>query len=255
LLLSSWRHKKTGVISLDMGVHYADLIYYLLGLPSKAVGTASIIRDLRYKREMVDEKPMKTATVQCETEDFLDALYLYEGRTSAKLYLNFASAGQGFWHKVFYCEEGSISVPMERTGGKVRVIRAHDRDYLGLNPAQIWLGAPYDEEESQKMIDSVLDETYDDHTRILFPGVTNGYNMDFQEADRKLIALELLDFINSVQLDKRPETDAYDGMIAVALVYSALESSLCGQAVDLNDVLNMKIQEYQNQIDSELAHS
>ena len=73
--------------------------------------------------------------------------------------------------------------------------------------------------------------------------------MSFEEVDRKLIALELLDFMDSVRDDRRPETEAYDGMIAVALIYSALESSFLGEAVNLNDVVSMKIQNYQNQID------
>jgi len=127
--------------------------------------------------------------------------------------------------------------------------------YLSLNPAQIWLGAPYKEEESEKMIEAVSDEAYDDHTKMLFPKIRNGYSMSFEEVDRKLIALELLDFIDSVRDNRRPETEAYDGMIAVALIYSALESSFSGEAVNLNDVMNMKIQDYQNQIDVELAHS
>jgi predicted dehydrogenase len=248
LLLSAWRHKKNGVISLDMGVHYADLIYYFLGLPRKVSGTASMVRNFRYKREIVNDKAIRSAAVECETEDFLDALYSYEGRTSAKLYLNCAAAGQGLWHRIVYCEDGSILVPMDRTGEEVRAIRAHDKDYLGLNPAQIWLGAPYNDEESQKMIGSVLHETYDDYTKTLFPKITNGYSMNFEEVDKKLIALELLDFIDSVRDHRRPETEAYDGMIAVALIYSALESSFLGEAVNLNDVINMKIHDYQNQI-------
>jgi len=255
LLLSTWRHKKSGVISLDMGVHYTDLIYYFLGLPKMVVGTASMLRNFRYKRDMVNNKASKSATVECETEDLLDALYSYEGRTSAKLYLNSGAAGQGLWYRIVYCEDGSILVPMDRTGETVKAIRAHDADYLSLNPAQIWLGAPYNEEESETMIDTVLDETYDDYTKTFFPKIRNGYGMSFEEVDRKLIALELLDFIDSVRDNRRPETEAYDGMIAVALIYSALESSFSGEAVNLNDVMNMKIQDYQNQINVELAHS
>jgi predicted dehydrogenase len=255
LLLSTWRHKKSGVISLDMGVHYTDLIYYFLGLPKKVVGTASMLRNFRYKRDMVNNKATRSATVECETEDFLDALYSYEGRTSAKLYLNSGAAGQGLWYRVVYCEDGSILVPMDRMGEKVKAIRAHDADYLGLNPAQIWLGAPYNEEESEKMIDTVLDETYDDHTKALFPKIRNGYSMSFEEVDRRLIGLELLDFIDSVRDNRRPETEAYDGMIAVAMIYSALESSLSGEAVKLNDIMNMRIQDYQNRINVELARS
>ena len=47
---------------------------------------------------------------------------------------------------------------------------------------------------------------------------------------------------------RHPETEAYDGMIGVALIYSAAESSFLGEAVTSNDVMNMKIQEYQNEI-------
>jgi len=253
LVMSAWRHKKSGLISLDVGVHYTDLIYYFLGLPNKVFGGASKMRDFRYKREMVNNKAMRTARVECETEDFLDALYWYEGPASAKLYLNLAAAGQGMWHRILYCEDGSISVPMERTGARVSAIRAHDKDYLGFHPGQIWLGAPYNEEESEKIIDSVLDGAYDEYTRLLFPGITNGYNMDFEQADRKLIALELLDFINAVRDGRCPETDAYDGMTAVALIYSALESSFSGEAVEVNDVMNLKVRDYQNQIDEQLG--
>lgn len=105
------------------------------------------------------------------------------------------------------------------------------------------------------MIDAVLDETYDEHTKALFPNVRNGYRVGFEEVDRKLIALELLDFIDSVRDNRRPETEAYDGMMAVAMIYSALESSLSGEAVKLDDIVNMKIQDYQNQISGELPRS
>jgi predicted dehydrogenase len=96
-------------------------------------------------------------------------------------------------------------------------------------------------------------EVYDRYTLRLFPGLLNGYSLSFQEADRKLIALEMLDFLDAVLTGGKPETGGVEGLLSVAMIMAALESSVAGRRVTLREVLDLKIEEYQGQINRQLG--
>ena len=140
---------------------------------------------------------------------------------------------------------------MERTGEPLKISKPLDQDYLELMPHTTFLGQKPG--EPYRVSPTAAEEIYDRETRILFPGILNGYRMDFWEADRKLIALELADFFHCVEEGGVPETGGREGMLSVAMVIAALESSYAGKSVRLEDVLDLKIEGYQERVNREIG--
>ncbi len=71
-----------------------------------------------------------------------------------------------------------------------------------------------------------------------FPGgVTDGF------------ALELRDFLDAVAQRRQPENDGEQGLRNMAVAYAALEASLLGRAVTLEEVLQGQVSGYQDPVD------
>jgi predicted dehydrogenase len=82
-----------------------------------------------------------------------------------------------------------------------------------------------------------LDSLSADDKEKLFPrGITNA------------IALGIYDFLDAIRSDREPEVTGWDGFAAQAICDAIYESSYCGQAVNLDDVISGKIEAYQRDI-------
>ncbi len=250
VLLSPWRHSRAGDILLDLCCHYTDIVNYYFGEPERVQGYATRIRSVRHMREIFSGRIVKKP-LEAEAEDYLDATFIYGNGMVAKLLVNLAAAGEGLYYRAAYFDEGSMIVPQERTGGPVKISRHSDEDYVSQTPRTIFLGAA--PAEPYKVDPQVAEEVYDEATRKLFPNILNGYNQTFQEADRKLIALELHDFIEAITEDRDPETGGREGLISTAMVLAALESSALGRPVSLKEVLELRAEAYQAQINKALG--
>jgi predicted dehydrogenase len=62
------------------------------------------------------------------------------------------------------------------------------------------------------------------------------------------VILEVYDFINAIREGRRPDLDGQDGRIAQAIPMAFFESSQCGQAVKMDDILSEKVDAYQQEI-------
>lgn len=250
VLLTPWRHKKAGGILIDLCCHYTDIFLYYFGGPSVVQASSALLRESRFERRLAEGSVKKTS-IRAEAEDFLNANYLYGNGSVASMLVNLSASGEGAWRRRVYFEQGSIDVPMERTGAPVKFSKPGDQDYLNLMPHTLFtgqrLGEPYE-------VPTHLSETiYDEETRSLFLGLVNGYSLDFWEVDRKLIALELLDFLRSVEEGGRPETGGWEGTLSVAMVVAALESSQLQRSIQLHEVLELRVEEYQRPLNREMG--
>jgi len=250
LLLSHWRHKRSEGILIDLCCHYTDIFLYYFGVPKKVVACSTLLRETRFERRWNSHGVVKSL-LKAEAEDFLNANYSYSGGRVASMYVNLAAAGEGIWRRMIYLEDGSIDVPMERTGQPVKVSRPSDQDYLSLLPHTIFTGQR--QGEPYKLTLDESDIVYDLETRLLFRGLLNGYAMDFWEADGKLIALELLDFLRSVQGYSQPETSGVEGTLSVAMLMAALESAYTGRELSIDEILELKVEALQGRINRELG--
>ena len=93
----------------------------------------------------------------------------------------------------------------------------------------------------------------DDITATFFGGADPfaSYDMDFEQADRTLLAIEYEEFAQAAQTGEPPEVNAQVGMKALGLSYAILESGEIGEPVGLSDVLEGRVAEYQRSIDED----
>jgi predicted dehydrogenase len=99
-------------------------------------------------------------------------------------------------------------------------------------------------------LDLVPEFRLDDTTAPLFRGKhrVSSYDMSFEEIDRKLIALELEDFAGAIRDGREPEVTGRVGLNALALTYAFLESGALHQAVTFADVVEDRVNAYQQEI-------
>lgn len=255
ILLSPWRHMKNeGGILLDMGVHYADLLTYLLGEVDEVFAEISLFERLRYRRVRDGDRIIDAETVECTAPDTALAILKFRNGVKGQWLLGVAGHGETLWHRIVYGSKGSIECGLERTGTPPRVKLVSRSDYLDRNPAELFLGVG-DEAESRgrRVLEEIVGQAYDDLTRRIFGEIGIGYRMSFEEADRKLLAIELRDFADSVEKGRKPEVDCIAGLKSVAFMYSMFESAIRNEPVRLSDVESGAFDSFEHEINRSLS--
>ena len=90
----------------------------------------------------------------------------------------------------------------------------------------------------------------DDQTAPFFDGERQltSYDFTFEERDRKFIAMGLMDLANAIREGREPEVTGRVGLNAVALIYAMLESGHLRQSVSFADVVEDRVNAYQQDI-------
>ena len=94
VMVTPWRHdRRHGGIALDMGVHYADMILYLMGPVASVIAQATKVRE---RREWTPpgEGPRQVA-VECD--DVHSALLTFESGAHGVWVDHFGGAGERHW--------------------------------------------------------------------------------------------------------------------------------------------------------------
>ena len=251
MLISVWRHQKdqSGVL-LDVGVHYADMMEYLLG-PIELVYAQTRLHEPirrnpaahggapgsnpagvyeRWQREM-------PATFAATAEDAAYATITFHSGVVGQYIEDHAGHGQSAWVRQVYGSAGSLMLPNDRTGGPIVLHRDGEEAISGA-----------------QLLDLVPDFGLDPLTARLFGGERLwGYSFPFAETDRKLLAIEFADFAAAIAGEHPAEVDAGLGARSVAVAYAMLESGALGQPVTIADVLAGRINHYQRPIDESLG--
>jgi predicted dehydrogenase len=231
ILITPWRHlKNEGGILIDMGVHYADLLRYLIGEVEEAYGFIALKEAERVRREggIVVEK------VQATAEDTALGVLRFEGGALGQWTEVHGAWGEALWQRIVYCDKGSLKAPPDRSGKPVEVRMAMES---------------LDEDALRKLADKALDGI----TKELFQGYRLGYDMPFDQIDRKLIALELYDFADSIRKRRRPEVDGSEGLKDLALSYALCEAARLGRPVALREIEEGLVEAYQESINKALG--
>ena len=74
--------------------------------------------------------------------------------------------------------------------------------------------------------------------------VYSGFDISFEDYDKKLIALEYLDFINSLKNDSNPEVGIIEGISSLSLAYSFIESGYVEGQINMSDFSSNGNQKY-----------
>ena len=74
----------------------------------------------------------------------------------------------------------------------------------------------------------------------------SGFNVCFEDYDKKLIALEYLDFVNSLEKKSDPEVGILEGISSLSLAYSFIETGYVDEKISIKDFSISGHQEYLN---------
>ena len=251
MLISVWRHQKdqSGVL-LDVGVHYADMIEYLLGEVETVYAQTRLHEPIRHNPAAVTgESGSNPAGVYTEWQRKMPAEFEATAEDAAYATLTFKNGvvgqyiedhgawGQGSWARQIHGSQGSMTLPGDRSG---RVISLQIDGQGTIN--------------DEKLLDLVPDFHLDAVTTDLFGGDRLWqYDSAFGNTDAKIIAIEYGEFAEAIAGNRPIEVDAYQGTRSVAISYAMLESGATRQIVHLDKMLDESINTYQREIDDGLG--
>ncbi|MCH8294972.1 Gfo/Idh/MocA family oxidoreductase [Candidatus Poribacteria bacterium] len=251
MLISVWRHQKdqSGVL-LDVGVHYADMIEYLLGEIETVYAKTRLYEPIRknpaaggggsgsnpagvYGRWQKD----MPAEFEATAEDAAYAMLTFKNGVIGQYIEDHAGHGQGFWTRQIHGSRGSIDLPSDRSGGTIAL---HIEGNEVVN--------------DDRLLDLVPDFHLDAVTVDLFGGDRLWcYDFPFPETDRKIIAIEYGDFAEAISGKGTVEVDAEQGTRSVAVSYGILESGETGRLVTIDEMLAESVDAYQQSINESLG--
>ena len=245
MLITPWRHfREDGGPLMDVGVHYADMIVYLMGPVDRVAGITRLLEPVRTTGR-IHEAP---SGMYARFRDGLPDTFEATAPDSLQAMLGFASGAAGTWGLELSAPEGGESLSAV-LGSEGRI------ETLGVRsgrPLKVWRGGePLDD---AAVLALAPEFALDPLTTDLFEADRMArYDFDFPQADRKLIAHELGELAEAIDSGNPVEVDLDAGEAAVALVLAVHESSQAGAIVTLDDVRSGRISAYQDVTDRKLG--
>jgi len=245
LFITPWRHMKlSGALTLDAGVHNADILQYYFGDPVSAYGQIRLFEKIRVRTDAAGPGGFWEAwadsvpeTIRPTGEDAMFGLVNFANSTLGQWTFHYAGHGQPFHHRMVFGTRGSITAPGDRNGRPVRLVLDDGTD---LSDERVLEHAP------SYRLSPVAAE--------LFGGERVWtYDFDFVTTDRKIVALEYHEFAECIRRGAKPEVDGATARRAAALVYALFESAVAGRPVTIDEVEAGAVDGYQREIDEHLG--
>ena len=245
LIITPWRHQKmTGTITLDAGVHSADILQYYFGDAQRVFGQARLYEKTRYARNLAgpggfyekwaDNVP---EAVEATGEDAIFGMITFANGALGQWVDHYAGHGEPFVHRMVFGTSGSIAAPGDRNGRPVRLARD---DGVAVKDERVLEYAP------SYQLQPVA--------AALFGGERPWtYDFDFATTDRKIIALEYHELAECIRNGTAPEVDGAAGKRDVALVYAIFESQAAWRAVTMEEIESGAVDAYQREMDETLG--
>ena len=241
LLITPWRHQKlTGTITLDAGVHNADILQYYFGDATSAFGQTRLYERTRIARHTAGPGGFYAKwaanlppSVEATGEDATFGLVTFANGALGQWIDHHAGHGEPFRQRLLFGTRGSITAPGDRDGRPVRLVLDDGTDLA-----------------DERILDHAPSYRLDPVAATLFGGDRPWtYDLDFPTIDRKLIALEYAELAACVRTGAAPEVDGATARRAVALVNAIFESQLAARPVTLAEVESSALDAYQREID------
>ena len=240
IIIWPWRHyKNIGGIFVDAGVHTVDQMMYYLGDIEEVFAVSKIWEPKRYKGEKigvanfydhwVNEVPDE---IDATAEDMVISTMKYKNGAVGQWTSFFAAHGEVTEYGMIYGSKGSIRPAKQRRGDPLTITldgvgTISGNDVLELVP------------------NFHLDEL---PARLFGSDRLGSYNTPFEDADRFLVALEYFELGQCIADGTKPEVDAYTGRKDLAVCNAALESSILGRPVTIEEIENEKTSVYESSI-------
>ncbi len=228
VVITPWRHlkRRCGIV-VDMGVHYTDILEYLLGPIESVQGYNAVVDKQRVGND--------GKRYPADAEDLSAGAARFKSGAIANWLLNMAGRGESHFQRAVYGTGGSMALPGDRNGNPIRLtVRRAGRDVAVSEAEQLAL---------------VPDFKLHPTTAALFGGERlSHYNLPFADIDANLLAIEYDDFVDAVIHKRGPEVTGEQGLRSLALVYGFLESERAGCAIRDEDLLSCKVHGYQDEL-------
>jgi UDP-N-acetyl-2-amino-2-deoxyglucuronate dehydrogenase len=215
-----WRGVKLltgGGMIFDSGAHFADMMLVLFGEPDEVYA-----RTRTFDRREVNDIP-RLGKANLDVEDNWNVVITF--KSGVQVNWSFANMVQPLQNNsaIYYGTKGSI-----------RDLGWPFHPFQGGGEMTLKSGTVLSSEQIQT---KYLMSLKAGEKERLFPyGVTDGFG------------IEVWDFVNAIATNCAPEMDGWAGLKAKALCLSCYESATLGQAVKYNDVLEGKLETYQQPI-------
>ena len=242
IFITPWRHQKlTGTITLDAGVHNADMLSYFFGDVASAYGQTRLHHPTRYKGDTAGpggfyEKWAAAIpdSISATGEDAIDGLLTFANGAVGHWIQNHAGHGQAVRSRMLFGSAGSITAPDDRSGKPVSLTRDSGETVSG-----------------EGVLPFAPSYRLEPMAATLFRGERPAtYAFDFPTTDRNLIALEQYELAQCIRTGAAPEVGARQGLHALAIVHAVFESQEAGRAVSLAEVERGELTTYQDEIDA-----
>ena len=212
-----WRNFKMdagGGWALDGGVHFTDLMRFILGLEAEEVYAIN----KAYEPHRYDNPAERAGGYEVDVEDAMLSTIKFAEGVSAQWTWVGSAPGQGFNRRTLYGSEGCIDFG------------------TGLVPRT---GEPLNNEE---LVNAFMDSISDEERDYYFPnGIEN------------TVAIELKYFADAINTDGKPEVDGIEGMKSEAICMAVYESGYWGRPVTLAEIESCELEGYQKEINDELG--
>ncbi len=217
IAISVWRHQKRTVgILVDMGVHYADILEYLLGPFDTLAGQSLRIDDQRRDRE--------GRLHDVDAEDVCCGVAKTASGAIVEWSMDYAARGDRLFRRVLHGTRGTLEIPHDRSGERLR----------------LWLdeGDPVRELAFEEITALVPGLRLEPVAAALFGGDrVFSYELPFATTDANLLAIEQADFADSVAAGRQPEVGGEAGLSALAVAYGWLDATAAGGTVRVADLV------------------
>jgi predicted dehydrogenase len=231
MIITDWRHKKEqGGPVMDIGVHNADMMEYLLG-PVAAVYARALLEKTSRRNPAATggTSTSDPAGVYGRWQKQMPEVFAATGEDVASAFVEFrrgaighyredhAGAGPGMWRREIHGSTGWIRCPRDRSGDPIALVNAE-----------------HGTREGEAVLDLMPNFVLDAATAKLFGGHrVAGYDFPFAETDRKILAVEYAELADAILGGKPIEVDVATGTRAVALIEAIFASSASGERVAL----------------------
>jgi predicted dehydrogenase len=214
---------------MDMSIHYADIIEYMMGEVEHVAGRGIIAEPIRYAKDGSDP-------VIPDGEDALFATMRTKAGADVQFTYLPSGPGKHYRMRVVHGTKGSVEVPGDRSDGDIFV---HLEGRTLKNEEIV-------KELGSKFALSAVTKA------VLGPDGTGGKAAAWADVDSGYLAVEMHDFIEAVLTKRPPEVDGMGGMRALAVVLAILESGVTGKTISVDEILAHTVHSYQDSIDAEL---
>ncbi len=245
LLITPWRHMKdTGSITVDEGVHHADILRYYLGEVRTVFGETRLHERVRHNTRSPGPGGFYARwsaqfpdTIEPTGEDALYAHVSFENGAVAHWINDHAGHGERCETRLVYGSKGRLECPGDRNGRPVK---------LSFDDGSVV--------DDERILDHAPSYRLSPLAAELFGGERVWtYSFEFNDTDARIMALEYYELGQCIRTGTQPEVSGEEGRADVALTYGPFESGRLGRPVGLEELVSGRADAYQREIDEQLG--